>query len=106
MPKKSKKLSKEIVNYWPEVFEDIEIQSVPIEYLRGINVHFIDGKVWEIELDRKKIGPDNVEVLEEELDALFEEYEDSIETIDFKLDTEKVKKDISLRTKRFLKKRK
>lgn len=99
-----KKLSKDIVDHWPEVFNDIEIHAVPIEYLNAINVTFVDGNIWTIELDkRNKMSIDEVE---ESLEELFQEYEDSIQKIDFSLNTEKVKRDIQARTKLFLKKRK
>jgi hypothetical protein len=100
------KLPQEVVDHWPEVFKDIEIEAVPIEYLRTIFVHFVDGKVWEIDIDQNKVQQENARHLEDALEDLFEEYEDVIEGIDFRLDTERVKKDISQRTKYFLKKRK
>ena len=106
MPKKNKKLSHDVVNHWPEIFEDIEIKAVPIEYLRSINVHFTDGKVWEIDIDRRSVRhTSGARELEDALEDLFEQYEDVIEGVDFKLDTEKVKLDIQSRTKSFLKKR-
>jgi hypothetical protein len=40
------------------------------------------------------------------LSELLKTYEKNIESIDFKLDTEKIKKDIERTTRRFLKKKK
>ena len=105
MPR-GKKIAPEVVDHWPEVFEDIEIKAVPIEYLKSIFVHFEDGKIWEIDIDQNKVHKDNARDLEDALEDLFEEYEDVISGVDFRLDTEKVKKDIQNRTKIFLKKRK
>lgn len=99
-----KKLSKDVIEHWPEIFNDIEIHAVPIEYLNSINVTFDDGNVWTIELDKRNgLSLDEVE---DSLEELFTEYEDSIAKIDFSLDTVKVKRDIQARTKLFLKKRK
>jgi thymidylate kinase len=57
--------------------------------------------VWDIDLR----SPKNQEVsdVQDSLDELFDEYQDQIQTVDFRLDTERVKKDITRRTKRFLK---
>ena len=98
--KKSKKLPPEVIHHWPEVFEDLEISIVPLEYLHSVRVSFTDGKIWDIDLSTKKMG---VESLQTALDELFKEYQDAIENVDFRLDTEKVKQDITQRTKRFLK---
>lgn len=100
----SKKLSKDVIEHWPEVFKDIEIHAIPLEYLRSINVTFNDGNVWVIELDKNKgLSLNDVE---SSLQELFQEYEESISNVDFRLDTVRVKRDIQARTKLFLKKRK
>lgn len=105
MPK-STKLPPEIVDHWPEIFEDIEIKAIPIEYIKSINVEFTDGKAWVIEVDNDSITQNSPETVEESLSAFFEEYDNVIDSVDFNLDTAKVKKDIEHRTKRFMKKRK
>jgi hypothetical protein len=106
VPKKKKKLSQDIIDHWPEIFKDIEIKAVPIEYIKSINIHFTDGKIWEIDIDRRHTrSEEGSRALEDSLEDLFEEYEDVIDGVDFKLDTEKVKLDIQSRTKSFLKKR-
>lgn len=97
----NKKLPKEIVDHWPEVFEDVEVEVVPIEYLDSIRVSFDDGITWDIDV---KKGADEHDV-EQSVADLFETYQDSITHIDFRLDTEKVKRDISKRTHLFMKKR-
>jgi len=97
------RLSKDVIAHWPEVFKDIEIHSVPIEYLHSVTVHFKDGRKWIVEIDKK--AKQNKE-LNYGLDTLFKEYENAIVNIDFRLDTKKVRNDIEKRTKSFLKKRK
>lgn len=100
----SKKLPQEVIDSWPEVFGDIDVKSVPLEYLNAIHVAFKNSDTWVIDFTKKKdVTPD---VINRELAALFEEYEDEIVNVDFKLDTQKVKKDIKRRTSHFLKKRK
>lgn len=105
MPKRNK-LSIDAVDHWPEIFRDIEIKAVPVEYLKSLYIHFDDGKVWDLEIDQKKVKNGGKYSLEESIEALLEEYEDTIVHVDFRLDTEKVKQDIQKRTAYFMKKRK
>jgi len=99
---KGTKLPPDVVNHWPEIFEDINIESVPVEYLSSVKITFEDGKIWEIDTSK---NPHDVPI-DEALESLMEEYEDVIVNVDFQLDTEKVKKDITKRTSIFMKKRK
>lgn len=103
------KLPPEVIAHWPEIFKDIEIKAVPVEYITSLSVRFEDGQVWEIELDQEKIkenGGDVADVVEETLESIFEDYDEYIDGVDFSLDTARVISDIKARTKRFLKKRK
>ena len=97
------KLSQDVIDHWPDVFGDIDVQALPIEYIRGINVEFEDGKVWQIDIDPR--SDFEIRAVEEHMEELMSEYEDVITKIDFNLNVEKVKKDIQKRTNRFMKKR-
>jgi hypothetical protein len=101
VPKKSS-LPKEVIDHWPEILKDINIEVLPVEYLDSVLVHFDDGKVWEIDLTKNPHGID----MEEAIESLMIEYEDAIANVDFRLNTVRLKNDISARTKQFLKKRK
>lgn len=108
MPKKNAKdsqLPKEVVDHWPEVFSDLDVQVVPLEYLHSVRVFFEDGKIWDIDVQksRKDKGLDD---LEGTLEDLFEQYDEYITNVDFRLDTVRLKRDITARTKLFMKKRK
>ena len=99
---KKKTLPQEVVDSWPEVFSDIDVHAIPLDYLDSMRIMFENGKVWDIDITSyaKKAGVDN---LEEHLKELLNEYEDSIEHIDFRLNVAKVKKDVIKKTKSFLK---
>ena len=101
MSKKS--LPKDVVDQWPEVFSEVDVKAVPLAYLHSMRIIFNDGKVWDINIasHAKKNG---VEDLEEHLQELISTYEESIEHIDFRLDVDRVKKDIIKQTKSFFKK--
>ena len=100
-----KRLPKEVVAHWPEIFSDLHVESIPVEYLLSIKVTFKDGKNWEIRLKNNRQEMTNKE-LEKQITELFKTYGDAIKNVDFRLDTNKVKADITKRTKTFLKKRK
>ena len=43
-----KKFPDEVIKYWPEVFGEITLNVVPLQYLESITVTFKNKKVWEI----------------------------------------------------------
>jgi len=86
--------------YWEEIFDSVDMDFLPIEYLDMVVVKFLDGKVWEIDIGRSKKLNENTEDV---LEKFFEEYEDSIDTIDFRLNTKKLINDVGKRTRKFLK---
>ena len=104
MPKKKQKLPNDVIEHWPEVFKDVELNVVPIKYLHSVRVQFSDGKMWDIDVQQSKLK-DSPEAVEKSLKDLFAQYEKSIQNIDFRLDTHKIKKDIQARTASFMKKR-
>jgi len=103
------KLPPEVIEHWPEIFKDIEIKAVPMEYITSVVVRFDDGETWEIDLSPESLdveGVDIIDVIEETLETFFEEYDEYIKSVDFRLNTQKVIDDITKRVGTFLKKRK
>ena len=105
MTKTGRDLPKDVIDCWPEVFGEVKLHVLPLKYISAVLINFKDGKTWEIRVtaDVKKEG---WEAFERNLSELVKTYEESIENIDFKLDTDKVKKDIVKSTTKFLKKKK
>lgn len=101
----NKKLPDDVIDHWPEILKDVDIEVVPFEYLDSILVTFADGKVWDIDTQKAARSANGFD-LNEALDEIFMEYEDVIVSVDFRLDVKKVKEDIQKRTSYFLKKRK
>lgn len=97
-----KKFDDEKNKQWDDILEDIDLQYLPIEYLKSVSISFDGGEVWVIDIakHRKK---QNIEDIEDALDDIFAHFDEEIESIDFKLDIEKIKKDLSIRVARFLK---
>ena len=107
MPKKNK-VSPEVTEQWPGVLDEIDINVVPIQYIKAVEVHFDDNTLWVMDIDRNKLGSDQdaADELEASLEELIEEYQDSITGVNFVVDIPKVKRDITKRTQIFLKKKK
>ena len=99
---------KETADTWPGILDEIEIKVVPVEYINSVEIQFTDGNSWSIAIDKSEVQDSEqaAEELEESLESLFDEYEDVIEGVNFILDVEKVKEDITERTKSFMKKKK
>ena len=57
-----KRLPKEVVAHWPEIFSDLHVESIPVEYLLSIKVTFKDGKNWEIRLKNHRQKMTNKEL--------------------------------------------
>ena len=82
-----------LVKEWPEVFEDLYMNTMPVAYLDVVHIEFKDGRIWEINVEDEleKSHPESIaDVL---LDTL-QEYKDEITKIDFKVNVERLKKDI------------
>ena len=105
MTKSGRVLPKDVIEHWPEVFGEVHLNVLPLRYLHTVLVSFKDGKIWEIRITAKT-KRSGWPAFEKNLSEIFRTYEDRIDNIDFKLDTERVRKDIEASTQKFLKKRK
>lgn len=105
MTNKGRTLPDDVVLHWPEIFGDIKLNAFPLYYLQMVLVNFKDGRTWEIRIT-SKTKKNGWKEFEKSLTELCRTYETSIENIDFKLDTERIKKDIERATQKFLKQRK
>ena len=106
MPPDKTKLPKHVIDIWPDVFKDIDLKVVPLDYLHSIRVVFQDGKIWDIDIQNSKDEDGRQVNIKKELEDIFRQYEKDISNVDFRLDTERVKRDIKKRTALFMKKRK
>jgi hypothetical protein len=100
--KKSEDIIADDDTYWAEIFDSIDLQYLPLEYLDRIILTFEDGTIWDIDIKDSRIHQ-TIEQIEDQLDEFFEEYDTQIEAVDYRLDLERVKKDLSKRVFRFLK---
>jgi hypothetical protein len=86
-----------LVKEWPEVFEDLYMNTMPVAYLERIHLEFADGRVWEIDI-RTELTKQKPEEIADVLVNTLQEYKDEIKKIDFKVDIDKLKSDIASET--------
>ena len=87
-------------DHWDKILSEIDMDYIPLEYINTVIVKFVDGKEWEIDIAKSQNNVTDVETI---LDDFFKEYENRIDTVDFRLNLESLKRDVDKRTKRFLK---
>ena len=87
-----------LVKEWPEVFEDLYMNTMPVAYLDLVHLEFSDGRIWEIDV-KVELTKNNPESIADILLHTLQEYKEEIKKIDFKIDIEKLKDDIKNSTK-------
>jgi hypothetical protein len=98
-------LPKDVIDKWPEIFGEVTLKVVPLCYLHTIKITFKNNRVWEIAIN-SRIKNGDWDYLELQLKEMVVEYDSEIDSVDFRLDIEKIKKDILKNTKKFLKNKK
>ena len=87
---------------WKQILKELEIIAAPIEYLQAIIVTFEDGEVIRIDIDNNLLDEEIKDYLEEQLCGFFDDFNEEILYIDFRVDAEKVKNDINKITKNIM----
>lgn len=93
MPNPLFKPPRHLVKEWPEVFEDLYMNTMPVIYLETVRLDFVDGRIWEIDV-KSELAKQTADGIADVLVATLQEYKDEIKKIDFKVDIERLKKDI------------
>ena len=106
MPRKTQKpLDQAMIDQWPEILGDVNLSAIPIFYLHSVVITFQDGNTWNVVLKKEHKESDG-EKFTETLNELFQNYEKQIQHVDFRMDIEKLKKDITKTTNKFMKRKK
>ncbi len=88
-----------LVKEWPEVFEDLYMNTMPIAYLETIHLEFSDGRVWQIDIS-EQLSTADPEIIADKMLETLREYREDIKKVDFKIDIEKLKTDIKNETRK------
>ena len=90
-----------LVREWPEVFEDLYMNTMPIAYLEVINLEFDNGRVWQINV-REQLANADINNIANKLLGILQEYRKDIIKIDFRIDVLRLKEDIAKLTSSIL----
>ena len=101
MPKPLFRPPTHLIKEWPEVFEDMYMNTMPVAYLKNVRLEFNNGRIWEIDIQEQLTNEPN-EVVAEKLIDTFQEYRDDITKVDFTIDIQRLKEDITKQTKNIL----
>ena len=93
MPKPLFRPPRHLIKEWPEVFEDLYMNTMPVAYLDFVHLEFANGRVWEINVKEELIHNDAEDIATRLLETI-QEYKGEISKIDFKVDIDRLKKDI------------
>jgi beta-xylosidase len=90
-----------MVKEWPEVFEDLYMNTMPLAYLEVINLEFANGRVWQINV-REQMTNSNLDRMSDKLFDILQEYKKDIIKIDFRINVLRLKEDIAKLTSSIL----
>ena len=101
MPKHLFRPPSHLIKEWPEVFEDMYMNTMPVAYLKSVRLEFNNGRIWEIDIQEQLSNATNDIVAEKLLDT-FTEYKEEITKVDFTIDIQRLKQDITDKTNKLL----
>jgi hypothetical protein len=90
-----------LVKEWPEIFEDMYMNTMPVAYVKSLRLEFQSGRVWEINVV-EQLEDLSSDVLTDRIIETFNEYRNEITRVDFSIDVDKLKEDIINQTKDLL----
>lgn len=99
MPKPLFKPPTHLIKEWPEVFEDMYMNTMPVAYLKSVRLEFNNGRIWEIDI-QEQLGNATNDIVAEKLLDTFQEYKEEITKVDFTIDIQRLKQDITDKTKK------
>jgi hypothetical protein len=78
------------------------MNTMPVHYLESIRLEFGNGRIWEINI-KEQLANSHSDIVANKLVETFAEYKEDIKKIDFKIDIERLKKDILNQSNDFFK---
>lgn len=94
MPNPLFKPPRHLVKEWPEVFEDLYMNTMPVAYLEHVHLQFRNGRIWQIDI-KEQLTDEDADAIADKLLDMLQEYKEDIQKIDFKIDIDRLKKDIT-----------
>lgn len=95
------KTAEALVKEWPEIFENVEINAIPVMYLDKVTIKFITGMIWEVDI-KNYLDSFAVETIHDLLQELFIEYKNEIDDIEYAFNIDHLKNDIAILSNKIL----
>ena len=74
---------------------------MPVAYLKSVRLEFNNGRIWEIDI-QEQLGNTTNDIVAEKLLDTFQEYKEEITKVDFIIDIQRLKQDITDKTNKLL----
>lgn len=100
--KKTIRAPKNLIEEWPEVFEHIYMNSMPIRYVHGVELKFKDGRIWEVDITEQLPFNNEKDIVAKLMSAL-KEVSKEVEQVNFNINVKKLKEEINDQTKNIMK---
>ena len=94
-------LPKSVIQEWPEIFNEVTVNRLPLPYLEGLRITFSDGKSWEIEVNGDASQNPSFSL---GLFEILDSYKEHINNVSIKVNTKKIKKDVKKSINKLLRK--
>jgi hypothetical protein len=75
------------------------MNTMPVAYLKSVRLEFNNGRIWEIDI-QEQLGNATNDIVAEKLLDTFQEYKEEITKVDFTIDIQRLKQDITDKTKK------
>ena len=75
------------------------MNTMPVAYLKNVRLEFNNGRIWEIDI-QEQLGNATNDIVAEKLLDTFQEYKEEITKVDFTIDIQRLKQDITDKTKK------
>ena len=93
---------RQLVKEWPEVFEDLYMNTMPVAYVKSLRLEFKNGRIWEVDVG-EQLKECSTDLVSEKIIQTFQEYREEISKVDFSIDVDRLKEDIKKSTDQFFK---
>jgi hypothetical protein len=84
--------------HWQEIFDSVEIETIPVKYLQSVSIKFTDGRYWEISVPQSPHDFDGIEGIIGEFVC---NHKDTVVSVNFNINTYQVKVDAEQTNARF-----
>jgi hypothetical protein len=76
--------------HWQDIFDSVDIETIPVKYLQSVSISFIDGRNWEISTPQTVQEFDQIEEI---ISEFVRNHKDSVRSVKFNINTYQVKLD-------------